>query len=239
MLVESRGKFWGRKNIFWSIHVKQCRRRFVFKLKNDMENNVLTACLAKRFKSLEASRWEMYFKMHYLLPQCAVQLMQTGGALTKQLLWRFQLKKDVNKIFSNQFGICSLLETWTTLSPSASVVWNNAATLFCFENPEMFCGLWNFRRLSIDSEVRRWKLNFNSWVNFSFNVWFRDRGERDIRIQKSEFQQQWRLLWLYSSLLVHLFCWFIYLESSYLQRYIFLLSQKTAAASGLNMLLLV
>lgn len=50
-----------------------------------MEDNVLTACLAKRFKSLEASRSEIDFKMHYLLPQCAVQLVQTGGALTKQL----------------------------------------------------------------------------------------------------------------------------------------------------------
>lgn len=36
----------------------------------------------------------------------------------------------VNKIFSDQCGICSLLETWTTLSPSAAAVEEDAATLF-------------------------------------------------------------------------------------------------------------
>lgn len=72
-------------------------------------------------------------------------------------------KNGVNEVLSNWFGMPGVLETWintgravrshfrlflTDLSPSASVVQESAATLFCSEAPEMFYGIQNFTSLS-------------------------------------------------------------------------------------------
>lgn len=57
----------------------------------------------------------------------------------------FSLKKCVNILFSNRFGILDKLYVYfKNKSPASSVsVYENVATQFCCEDPEMFCGVRN------------------------------------------------------------------------------------------------
>lgn len=65
---------------------------------------------------------------------------------------------------------CFFSFTFFNRSPSASVVWENAATLFCCEAPEMVWERWIFIRLSVSMKVNRCDNIWIFWVSCTFKI---------------------------------------------------------------------
>ena len=102
--------------------------------------------------------------------------------LAQQLKGRFHLKKGVNYIFSNQFGIMGLPETWLNpcepnsggwflfyKSPWTSVVKDNAAMVFCSDTPEIL----SWPQQWVDNDCISLRCHFESqFLNFQIQTEF-------------------------------------------------------------------
>ena len=123
----------------------------------------------------------------------------------KPTLYNWQLKW--------RFCVLGILFLWKTLigqeklhegisccvfafSPLTLDVQENDATIICCEAPEMFCGLRNFTWLSICIRVSKQRLNFQFWVNCSFNVIsFSTMTTQSVDSPTSLIQHRSRHLW--------------------------------------------